>query len=119
LREALAARGTETCIPPIKSRKKPLHDDTSLYRQGHKIENVSAKLKDWRRMSPATTDAPARLLRPSASQQPLLSTQPMSAELKSARVDLAIIRGNPWIPPDKACCRAGMKMCRFDAKQVT
>jgi len=50
-REALKARGTETCIPPTRSRKTPLDYDRALYRQRHKIENLFAKLKDWRRIS--------------------------------------------------------------------
>ncbi|MEK8095485.1 IS5 family transposase [Methylocystis sp. IM3] len=50
-REALKARGTESCIPPTRSRKTALDYDRALYRQRHKIENLFAKLKDWRRIS--------------------------------------------------------------------
>jgi len=50
-REALAARGTKPCIPPTKSRKKPLEYDKALYRHRHKIENLFAKLEDWRRIA--------------------------------------------------------------------
>jgi len=50
-REALKARGTEPCIPPTRSRKMALDYDRALYRQRHKIENLFAKLKDWRRIS--------------------------------------------------------------------
>lgn len=50
-REALAARGTEPCIPPRRNRKKRLDYDKALYRQRHKIENLFAKLKDWRRIA--------------------------------------------------------------------
>jgi transposase len=50
-RQALAARGTAPCIPPTKSRKKPLDYDKALYRQRRKIENLFAKLKDWRRIA--------------------------------------------------------------------
>ena len=50
-REALKARGTEPCIPSTRSRKTPLDYDKALYRQRHKIENLFAKLKDWRRIS--------------------------------------------------------------------
>lgn len=50
-RAALAARGTEPCIPPTRSRRKPLEYDKALYRQRHKIENLFAKLKDWRRIA--------------------------------------------------------------------
>jgi transposase len=50
-RDALKKRGTEPCIPPTKSRKAPLDYDKTTYRQRHKIENLFAKLKDWRRIS--------------------------------------------------------------------
>lgn len=50
-RAALKERGTEPCIPPTKSRKAPLDYDKALYRQRHKIENLFAKLKDWRRIA--------------------------------------------------------------------
>lgn len=69
-RAALAARGTEPCIPPTKSRKKPLDYDNALYRQRHKIENLFAKLKDWRRIATRYDDARTLSSRPSASQPP-------------------------------------------------
>jgi len=50
-RKALQERGTEPCIPPTKSRKTPLHYDKALYRTRHKIENLFARLKDWRRIA--------------------------------------------------------------------
>jgi transposase len=50
-REALAERGTTPCIPSTKNRKTPLPYDEALYRQRHKIENMFAKLKDWRRIA--------------------------------------------------------------------
>jgi transposase len=50
-RAALRAKGIEPCIPPIKSRKQPLAYDKALYRSRHKIENLFAKLKDWRRIA--------------------------------------------------------------------
>ena len=50
-REALKERGVEPCIPPTKSRKSPLPYDKTLYRTRHKIENLFAKLKDWRRIA--------------------------------------------------------------------
>ena len=50
-REALKERGVEPCIPPTKSRKAPPHYDKALYRTRHKIENLFAKLKDWRRIA--------------------------------------------------------------------
>jgi transposase len=50
-RAALKARGIEPCIPPTRSRKAPLDYDKTLYRTRHKIENLFAKLKDWRRIA--------------------------------------------------------------------
>jgi transposase len=48
-RQALTVRGIEPCIPSSKSRKVPYPYDKLLYRQRHKVENLFAKLKDWRR----------------------------------------------------------------------
>ncbi len=50
-RQALTARGIEPCIPSSKSRKLPFAYDKTLYRQRHRIENLFAKLKDWRRIA--------------------------------------------------------------------
>ncbi len=50
-RKALEKRGTTPCIPPTRSRKAPIDYDKALYRQRHKIENLFAKLKDWRRFA--------------------------------------------------------------------
>lgn len=50
-REELLARGIEPCIPSSKSRKKPYVYDKDLYRRRHKVENLFAKLKDWRRIA--------------------------------------------------------------------
>ena len=50
-RQALVAKGIEPCIPSSKSRKVPFAYDRALYRQRHKIENLFAKLKDWRRIA--------------------------------------------------------------------
>ncbi len=36
-RAVLAKRATQPCIPPTKSRKRPLDYDKALYRQRHKI----------------------------------------------------------------------------------
>ena len=51
-REALAEKGIEPCIPSSRSRKAPIPHDRALYRQRHKIENMFARLKDWRRVAP-------------------------------------------------------------------
>ena len=50
-RQTLTDRGIEPCIPPTRSRKKPIAYDEILYRQRHKIENMFSKLKDWRRIA--------------------------------------------------------------------
>jgi transposase len=50
-RDALAERGCKPCIPSTKSRKIALPYDKALYKQRHKIENMFARLKDWRRIA--------------------------------------------------------------------
>ena len=50
-RAALMERGIEPCIPSSRSRKVLIPHDKVLYRQRHKIENMFAKLKDWRRIA--------------------------------------------------------------------
>ena len=50
-REALADKGITSCIPPTKSRKVPIAYNKALYRQRPKVENMFAKLKDWRRIA--------------------------------------------------------------------
>ncbi len=49
-RDALAARGT-AAIPSSRSRKIPIPHDRALYRTRHKVENLFARLKDWRRIA--------------------------------------------------------------------
>ena len=50
-RDALRARGIEPCIPPKKNRKTKIKYNETLYKQRHKVENMFAKLKDWRRIA--------------------------------------------------------------------
>lgn len=50
-REALKAKGIVPCIPPRKGRINPANFCKSQYKQRHKIENMFAKLKDWRRIA--------------------------------------------------------------------
>jgi transposase len=50
-RKALADKGIEPCIPSSRSRKVAYPYDKTIYRQRHKIENLFAKLKDWRRIA--------------------------------------------------------------------
>jgi hypothetical protein len=49
--QALVDKGIEPCIPSSRSRKIPYFYDKMLYRQRHKVENLFAKLKDWRRIA--------------------------------------------------------------------
>ena len=50
-RAALMERGIEPCIPSSRSRKVLILHDKVLYRQRHRIENMFARLKDWRRVA--------------------------------------------------------------------
>lgn len=49
-RSARAARGIAPCIPSKINRKIAIPHDRALYRQRHRIENMFARLKDWRRI---------------------------------------------------------------------
>ena len=51
LRQALKTKGIEPCIPSKKNRTQPVPYDKILYKQRHKVENMFAKLKDWRRIA--------------------------------------------------------------------
>ncbi len=50
-RAALEDLGIKPCIPSRKNRKTPHPHDPALNRQRHPIENLFAKLKDWRRIA--------------------------------------------------------------------
>ena len=50
-RAALIERGIIPCIPPRAKRKDPASYCKIIYKQRHKVENMFAKLKDWRRIS--------------------------------------------------------------------
>ena len=50
-REALDDRGIAACIPARRGRKNPAAHDRKLYKQRHRIENLFARLKDWRRIA--------------------------------------------------------------------
>ena len=50
LRNALADRKIEACIPSKSNRKTQIPHDRVLYRKRHKIENMFGNLKDWRRI---------------------------------------------------------------------
>lgn len=49
-RETLAAGYVIACAPSKKNRIVLIPHDAALYRQHHKIENMFAKAKDWRRI---------------------------------------------------------------------
>lgn len=49
-RNALNDKGITPCIPSKRNRKTQIAYDRDLYKQRHKVENMFAKLKDWRRV---------------------------------------------------------------------
>ena len=49
-RSALAARGITPCIPPKSNRKVQYRYDKAVYKKRHLVENLFAKIKDWRRI---------------------------------------------------------------------
>ncbi len=50
-RNALIERDIQPCIPSRKGRKTIIAHDADLYRKRHRIENMFARLKDWRRIA--------------------------------------------------------------------
>jgi hypothetical protein len=48
---ALVEREITPCIPPRAKRKSLATYCKTLYKQRHKVENMFAKLKDWRRIA--------------------------------------------------------------------
>ncbi|KLN59081.1 transposase [Kiloniella spongiae] len=50
-REALRTKKITPCIPPRSNRKTKHRYSKKLYKQRHKVENMFAKLKDWRRIA--------------------------------------------------------------------
>lgn len=51
IRNTLTDRGITPCIPSKRNRKKPAEYCKMLYKTRQKIENLFAKLKDWRRIA--------------------------------------------------------------------
>ena len=47
-RNALFEIGISRCIPSRSGRKVPVPNDVDLYHLRHRIENMFARLKDWR-----------------------------------------------------------------------
>ena len=50
-RNALFEIGISRCIPSRSCRKVPVPNDVDLYHLRHRIENMFARLKDWRRIA--------------------------------------------------------------------
>lgn len=51
IREKLAELNIKPCIPPRKNRKTKPYYNQKLYKARHHVENMFAKLKDWRRIA--------------------------------------------------------------------
>jgi len=68
-REALLTRGITPCIPPRAKRKHPAKYCKTLYKQRHKVENLFARLKGWRRIAMRYDRCHMSSSQPSASQQ--------------------------------------------------
>ncbi|MBS0981491.1 transposase [Acetobacter thailandicus] len=51
IRQSLTERNITVCIPPKKNRKFKPPYDWHVYKKRHLIENMFAKLKDWRRVA--------------------------------------------------------------------
>ena len=50
-RTALHTAGIEACIPPKRNRIRTLYFNKQLYKVRHRIENMFARIKDWRRIA--------------------------------------------------------------------
>lgn len=50
LRQFLADRRIEACIPGRSSRKQPIAFDANRYKRRNLIERMFGRLKDWRRI---------------------------------------------------------------------
>ena len=72
-RAALAKRGIAVCIPSKSNRKVAIPHDALLYKQRHKIENMSAASKTGGASTPDTTVAPTPISQQSVSPQPSYS----------------------------------------------
>lgn len=51
IRKHLKSQNCTPCIPARKNTRSQDDYDEKLYRQRHKIENMFARLKDWRRIA--------------------------------------------------------------------
>lgn len=69
IRDALKAKNITPCIPPRSNRAAPSHYSKTLYKQHHKVENMLAEIKDWRRIATWYDRCDIHSCRQSASQQ--------------------------------------------------
>ena len=51
VRKLPADHGVTACIPPGKNRKEQIPYREQTRKERHKVENMFAKLKDWRRIA--------------------------------------------------------------------
>ena len=51
IRKMLAEQKIEPCIPPKKNRKETIEYCKTTYKTRHRVENLFARLKDWRRIA--------------------------------------------------------------------
>jgi len=51
VRNLLLAQGITPCVPSRRNRNRRLPYSKRLYKLRHKVENLFAKLKDWRRIA--------------------------------------------------------------------
>ena len=51
IRTRLREQGIPPCIPPGRNRNKRIPYSKRLYKMGHKVENLFARLKDWGRIA--------------------------------------------------------------------
>ena len=51
VRKMLADQDVTPCIPPKKNRTEQIEYCQETYKNRHKVENLFAKLKDWRRIA--------------------------------------------------------------------
>ena len=51
IRTRLREQGITPCILPKRNRNQTIHSSKRLYTISHKVENLFAKRKDWRRIA--------------------------------------------------------------------
>lgn len=89
-RDALQVKGIQPCIPGRRSRNEPVRYDKRRYRRRSRIEIMFGRLKDWRRVEPATTAA-----RPHSSPQSRL-LPPLSSGCDQRVLTLGVRNVRSW-----------------------